>query len=116
MLFQLFIEYNITVSPSKTFLGYLDVQLLGRKVNSFGLISLEDKLKAIAQLQYPTTLRDLEHYLGLTGYLRQYVYFYAQLSRELQDLKTLMLKESPSSDYQRKIYSSIKKLPAPSEK
>ena len=116
LLFELYTEFNITVSPSKTFLNYPDVNLLGRKVNSFGLISPEDKLKAISQLQYPSTLGDLEHYLGLTGYLRQYVHFYAQLARELQDLKTLMLKESPSSGRQRKLYSSSKKLPPPTEK
>ena len=116
LLFELFMEFNITVSPTKTFLGYPDVNLLGRKVNSFGLISPEDKLKAISQLKYPSTLGDLEHYLGLTGYLRQYVHFYAQLARELQDLKTEMLKESPRSGRQRKVFSSTKRLPPPSEK
>ena len=115
-LFKLFTEYNITVSPTKTFLGYPDVQLLGRKVNSLGLISPEEKLKAISQLQFPRTLGELEHYLGLTGYLRQYVHLYAQLSKELQDLKTEMLKDSPTSGRPRKVYSSTKKLSPPTEK
>ena len=51
----------------------------------------ENKLKAISDIVYPSTLGDLQHYLGLTGYLRQHVPFYAQLARPPQDLKTLLL-------------------------
>lgn len=114
-LFGLFVEYNITVSPNKAYLGYPDVNLLGRKVNSFGLISPEEKLKAISELRYSTTLGELEHYLGLTGYLRQYVHFYAQISKSLQELKTLLLKEAPVTGRQRKQYSSKKRLLEPTE-
>ena len=70
-------KFNITISSVKAFLGYSDVNLLGRKVNSFGLVSPEEKLKTISQLQYSRTLGDLKHYLRLIGYLRQYIYFYA---------------------------------------
>ena len=114
-LFQLFVEYNITLSPGKVFLGYPDVKLLRRKVNSFELISPEDKLRAISQLRYPTTLGALEHYLGLTGYLREYVYFYSQIARPLQELKTRLLKDSPVAGGQRKKYVSKTQLPQPTE-
>ena len=110
-LFQLFVEYNITLSPGKAFLGYPDVKLLGRKVNSFGLILPEDKLRAISQLRYPTTLGALEHYLALTGYLREYFYFYSQIARPLQELKTRLLKDSPVASGQRKKYVSKTQLP-----
>ena len=66
-LFQLFVDYNISISPTKTYLGYPDVNLLGQRVESLGLTSPEDKLRAISNLRYPTTLGALEHYLGLTG-------------------------------------------------
>ena len=113
-LFQLFVDYNISISPTKTFLGYPDVNLLGQRVNSLGLTSSEDKLRAISKLSYPKTLGALEHYLGLTGYLRQYVHYYAQLARPLQELKTTLLKESPSiGGRPRKKYSSTKILPPP---
>ena len=76
-VFDLFQRFNISISPKKAFLAYPDVSLLSQKVNSFGLATTEDKLKVISQLRYPYTLGDLKHYLGLTGYLRQYVEFYA---------------------------------------
>ena len=76
----------------------------------------EDKLRAISSLAYPTTLGDLEHYLGLTRYLRQYVHFYAQLARPLQDLKTRLLKEAPTNKgNQRRAYSSRLRLPQATE-
>ena len=82
-LFQLFVDYNILISPTKTFLGYSNVSLLGRKVDSFGMAIAEDKLKVISQIFYPVTLGDLEYYLGLTGYLRSSIHCYAQLVNPL---------------------------------
>lgn len=42
-------------------------------MNSLGIVTAEDKLKAISTLNYSSTLGDLEHYLSLTGYLRSLV-------------------------------------------
>lgn len=110
-LFTLLVKFNVSISPKKAFLGFPDVRLLGQKVNSLGLATSEEKLKAISQLRYPQTLGGLEHYLGLTGYLRQYVHFYAQLARPLQDLKTKLLKEAPTKGNPRKAYASKTALP-----
>ena len=49
-LFELFTKFNITISSIKIFLRYSNVNLLDRKVNSFNLISSEDKLKVISNL------------------------------------------------------------------
>lgn len=114
-LFTLLVKFNVSISPKKAFLGFPDVSLLGQRVNSLGLATSEEKLKAISLLQYPQTLGGLEHYLGLTGYLRQYVHFYAQLARPLQDLKTRLLKEAPTKGNPRKAYASKTALPQASQ-
>ena len=62
-------KYNITIALIKIFLGYLNINLLGRRINSFNIVIVEDKLKAISEIVYSATLGDLEYYLGLTGYL-----------------------------------------------
>ena len=77
ILFDIFFEYNISIKPTKSFLNYPDVGLLGQQVNSLGLTTLEEKLWAIKYLTYPKTLGALKYYLGLTGYLRNYIHFYA---------------------------------------
>ena len=112
-LFQVFTAVNVSISPTKTFLGYPDVNLLRQQVNSLGLSTALDKLKAISSLSYPSTIGDLEHYLGLTGYLRNYVYIYAQKAKALQELKTLILKTAPIQDNPRRAYASRTKLPEP---
>lgn len=76
-LFEIFVTYNISIQPTKLFLNYPDVGLLGQRVDSLGLTTAKDKLQAIKLLTYPDTLGALEYYLGLTGYLRFYIHFYA---------------------------------------
>ena len=71
------LKVNVFLSLKKTFLEYLNIALLSQKINAFELIIAEDKLKAITSLQYLTILRSLKHYLNLTDYLRNYVYYYA---------------------------------------
>ena len=90
-------KYKISLSPSKTFLGYLFIILLGQKVDAFRLTIADEKLKAIQKLKFPSTLSQLEIYLGLTGWLRQFIPHYAAIVKPLQDRKTSLnrkLKES----------------------
>ena len=69
---------------------------------------------AINRLHNPKMLGNLEHYLGLTGYLRQKVHFYAQLAALLQCLKTQLLKQAPTKDNPWKAYASRMRLLTPS--
>jgi hypothetical protein len=86
-------------------LGYPSIPLLGQKVDSLGLTTAEDKLKAIAKLSFPKTLKDLEKYLGATGWLRDYVAYYAQKAEPLQERKTNLLKGGPIKGKPRKSFS-----------
>ncbi len=65
-IFSILKENNISVKLTKAFLAYPIVQFLGQNVTSFGLSTLEEKLKAISKLKFPLNLRQLETYLGLT--------------------------------------------------
>ncbi len=109
-LFEIFLKYNISISPIKSFLNYPDVALLGQQVNSLGLTTSEQKLKAIQLLTYPNTLGALEYYLGPTRYLRSYIHFYVQLAASLQSLKTAFLRKAPLGSQQRRAYASKTKL------
>lgn len=95
MLFKIFLHYNISIKLTKSFLNYPDVGLLGQRVNSLGLTTSDKKLKAIRLLTYPNTLGALKYYLGLIGYLRRYIHFYAQLAAPFQELKTLLFRHAP---------------------
>ena len=51
--------------------------MLGKYVDSFELITAEDKIAAIQKFKFPKTLAVLKKYLGLTGWMREYVEGYA---------------------------------------
>ena len=102
VLFDIFLRYNISIQSTKSYLNYPDVALLGQRVNSLGLSTSEEKLKAVHLLRYSETLGALEYYLGLTGYLRSYIHYYAQLASLLQALKTSLLKKAPERSQQRR--------------
>lgn len=91
-VFKALDDMNIHLSPKKSFLGFPSVHLLGQKVDAFRLATAEEKLAAIANLRFPFTLSSLEYYLGLTGYLRQYIAFYAAIVKPLQLRKTYLNK------------------------
>ena len=113
--FQRLSEYDVTLSPKKSFLGYPSIVLLGQIVDAFGMTTSEEKLAAIAKLSFPRTLKDLETYLGMTGWMRNYVPFYAQISDPLQQRKTLLLRGGPTKGNPRRRFSSIKLLELPTD-
>lgn len=76
MLFEIFLHYNIFIKPTKFFLNYPNVRLFRQRVNLLRLNISNKNLKAIYFLAYINTLRALEYYLGLIGYLQSYIYFY----------------------------------------
>ena len=109
-VFTLFKRVGVALKPSKSFVGYPNVQLLGQRVDSFGLSTSEERLEAISRLKFPVTLAALETYLGMTGYLRNYIAWYAQIARPLQDRKTELLKPSPKGGRERKSFSANTRL------
>lgn len=63
-------KHGISLEPKKAYVAFPKVSLLGQRVDALGMTTLEDKIKAIASLEFPRTLRQLETYLGMTGALR----------------------------------------------
>ena len=114
-VFTLFRRAGVVLKPVKSFMGYPNVQLLGQRVDSFGLSTPQERLAAISKLRFPQTLAALETYLGMTGYLRNYIPWYAQVARPLQDRKTELLKPSPKGGRERKSFAATTRLSQPSE-
>lgn len=109
-LFICLVETDVSISLVKIFLNYSDVSLLDQKIDFFDLFTSTDKLKVIFELKYSQILSDLKHYLELMSYLRNYIHFYAQLARSLQDLKTRLLKATSNKSNSRKAYSCRTRL------
>ena len=100
-LFTLLRSKNVSLAPTKSYLGYPSVLLLGQRVDSLGITTAEEKIRAITALKFSSTLRELETFLGLTSWLRASIPRYTQRAQALQDRKTqltqAMLASAPSS-------------------
>jgi len=77
-------DHDITLSGKKSFLGFPSIKILGQLVDALGLSTAEDKIAAIRAIKFPRNLKDLETYLGMTGYHRHFIAYYAQLAETLQ--------------------------------
>ena len=96
---------NIFIKSKKIFLDYFNVQLLNQKINSFDLITTKDKLKIIFKLHFSRTLRQLKTYFNLIEEFREYIFYYANIAKFLQNRKTKLLRFESIVDNARKFYT-----------
>lgn len=92
-VFSIFLEKGISMSPTKSFIGYASIQLLGFYVDSLGLSTTTDRIQGFCNLCFSRTLKDLEADLGSTGFLRHLIPYYAKLSEPMQKRKVALLAE-----------------------
>ena len=109
-VFALFKRVKVILKLFKSFLEYLNVQLLGQRVNFFELSTSAKRLTIINKLRFSITLSALEIYLDITEYLRNYIAWYAQIVRSLQNRKIELLKSSSKGDRERKFFLAITRL------
>ena len=109
-IFDVLLQNNISINSSKIFFGFSSVNLLKQHVTSFELSTNEQKLRAIANLTFSRNLTQLETYLELTKWFRQYIKHYASKSEFLQLKKILLLKATLKADNAKKSYAMKIKL------
>ena len=95
---------NIFIKSKKTFIDYSTVHLLNQKVDFLELVIVEKKLKIISRLFFSTTLQLLKTYLDLTSWLRDYVFWYAEMFKSLQKLKIELFHDESVADNVKKVY------------
>jgi hypothetical protein len=77
---------GITLKPRKCFVGFASILLLGQKVSQLGLSTHKEKVAAIQELARPTSVNDLQKFLGMINYFSAYIPFYAFIARPLFSL------------------------------
>lgn len=75
-----------------------------------------EKLKSLLALSFPETLKQLELWIGLTGWLRHYIPWYQPVIGPLQERKTLLLKNAPQSKGNARVNYTQRTLLEPTEK
>lgn len=86
ILFDIFLEYNIFIKPTKSFFNYPNIGFPGQRVKFLSLTTSKEELKVINLLTYPETLGALEYHLRLISYVCNFIHLYARLAGLLQTL------------------------------
>ena len=105
VVFKILDQRRVSLSPLKSFIGFPSATLLGQKVSGFGLSTHQEKVKAIVGLKFPETLKQLEAYIGLTGWQRSHIPYYSQIIAPLEERKKSLLRDAPRKGNQRKRFS-----------
>lgn len=73
---EILLEVRLHIDATKSFATYPAVKLLGYLVNGEGVLMTDDQIAAFKKIKFPDTLKSLEIYLGMTGWLRKGIAWY----------------------------------------
>lgn len=77
---------NLTVKPSKCFIGYKSLECLGHIAGNEELRPLPDKVSAISNFARPSTKKQVRSFLGLVGFYRKFIPNFSAVAAPLTDL------------------------------
>ena len=73
IVFEALSENGLVVQRSKCVLGQSSLEFLGYHVDSNGIAPLPDRVKAIRATAPPTSIKELQRFLGMVGYYRRFI-------------------------------------------
>jgi hypothetical protein len=85
-LFHRVRDANLTMKPSKCFIGYQHMDFLGSHIKDGLRLAQDGKILKIRDAKVPVTKKQLQSFLGLSNYLRRFIANYAELVKPLTDL------------------------------
>ena len=86
LVFDRLREAGLKLKPTKCAFGLPEVKLLGYILNEQGIQTDPDKVAAIANLQPPTTVKEVRSMLGMCNYYRSSLPNYAKVAEPLIEL------------------------------
>ena len=96
---QALTKAHLRVNKSKSKFGMKKVKLLGFLVSEEGIIPDQGRLADIFNVPTPTSVKEIQRFLGMTNYLRQHVPMYADIAHPLEAVRmSKSFQWSPSLD------------------
>ena len=95
-VFQIHLKFGILLRPEKTNLFQTTVSYLGHRVNEKGTQMEPNYIEKIVMWPVPKTVKELNTFLGFTGYYRNYIREYPRLTAGMnKQRKEKILKWNP---------------------
>ena len=79
-------KHKLYLKESKCTFAQPSLEYLGHVISAQGVSTAPDKIKAMLHWLVPATMTDLRAFLGLTGYYRNFVKHYGQITKPLTDI------------------------------
>lgn len=79
-------EYGLQINFKMCQFTKQRIEYLGQIMEGGKVYSSEDKVEAVTNYPVPKSLKDLQSFLGLTGYFRNFMQSYALIAKQLSDL------------------------------
>ena len=87
-VFLRFRHHKIYLKASKCFLGYSELNYLGKVISSDGVQMSKDRVKQVADFPTPQLSKQLKSFLGITNYFRDHVRNHSMVVKPLHSLLT----------------------------
>ena len=78
---------NLQMRCDKCKFGYTEIDYVGYHISSQGLSPIYDNVKAVLEFPAPTNRKELERFLGMAGYYREFLPRMAELAHPLNRLR-----------------------------
>ena len=72
-VFEVLDDNGLVINRSKCVLGKTSLEFLGYKVDDHGVSPLPERVEAIRKQQPPTTIKELQRFLGMVNYYRRFI-------------------------------------------
>lgn len=93
LVFQIFANNTLVLSPSKCEIAVTQVEFLGHIVSENTLTPTNDALRAILDLREPRTLKEANKFLGGLAYYRKFVPQFAHIAAPIHKVTNLTKKK-----------------------
>ena len=87
LIFERFRKQNLFVKPNKCFLGYTEIDYVGKVLSAEGLKMSQEKIRHVLDFPKPDISKQLESFLGLVNYFHDFI---KNASSELHPLHKLL--------------------------
>lgn len=78
-LFQRLVEYGLTINPAKCVLGVDRLDFLSHEIDADGIRPSKSRVVAIREFPIPTSIRQIQRFLGMVNYYHRFVPHLAEL-------------------------------------